>query len=229
MKFIISTPSSDLKSSSEFYAKAGFDVLESNGKTFVLDGPLIIELDKAKTARPGLKFYGKLDKGTRDELDKFGIIFENELFYLTADPSGTWVYFMKEAYPEIGIKSEECKSVFGKYSGVSIECIDMKKALDFYKLLGFESTMGSVDAGWISMANNDGGTISIMGPMACPHMFTNPSLTYFNNGKNLENIRKIRDVGIPISEEITVFNDKNIVDNVILHEPGGLGFFVFND
>ena len=60
-------------------------------------------------------------------------------------------------------------------------------------------------------------------------MAYNPSLTYFNGGKNLPVIAAIREAGIPITEEITHFNEDGIVDNVILRDPGGYGFYIFND
>lgn len=46
---------------------------------------------------------------------------------------------------------------------------------------------------------------------------------------NLAIIQKIRDLQIPITEEITHFNKEGIVDNIIIRDPGGLGFFIFND
>ena len=33
----------------------------------------------------------------------------------------------------------------------------------------------------------------------------------------------------PITEEITCFNSEGIADNVVLRDPGGTGFFIFND
>ena len=69
----------------------------------------------------------------------------------------------------------------------------------------------------------------IFAPNACPHLFFNPSLTYFNSGKNLEVVEKLRKADVPILEEITAFNPEGKVDNVILRDPGGFGFFVFND
>ena len=68
-----------------------------------------------------------------------------------------------------------------------------------------------------------------MGPCCCPHLFFNPSLTYFNGGQNLPVIKAIREAGIPIAEEITHFNEEGVVDNVVLRDPGGLGMFIFND
>ncbi len=89
--------------------------------------------------------------------------------------------------------------------------------------------MGSIAQGWVAFENGTSVGISIMKPMVCPHLFFNPGLTFFNGGKNLPIIQKIKTVGIPIAEEITVFNKEGIVDNVILCDPGGLGFFIFND
>ena len=54
-------------------------------------------------------------------------------------------------------------------------------------------------------------------------------MTYFNGGNNLAVIQDIREAGIPITEEITQFNDRGEVDNVIIRDPGGYGFFIFND
>ena len=71
--------------------------------------------------------------------------------------------------------------------------------------------------------------VSFMVPNVCPHLFFNPSFTYFNSGKNPEIIAKLREAKVPIKEEITLFNPNGEVDNVILQDPGGFGFFVFND
>ena len=89
--------------------------------------------------------------------------------------------------------------------------------------------MGSAEKGWISMTNDNDFSVSLMSPNACPHSFYNPSLTYFNNKNNLSVIQKIRDLGIPIEEEITAFNPDGVADNIILRDAGGYGFFIFND
>ena len=54
-------------------------------------------------------------------------------------------------------------------------------------------------------------------------------MTYFNGGKNLPNIGKMREAGIEFAEEITHFSSDGVADNVIIRDPGGLGFFIFND
>ncbi len=68
-----------------------------------------------------------------------------------------------------------------------------------------------------------------MKPNACPHLFFNPSLTYFNGKNNIDIIAKIRALNISITEEITHFNKEGKVDNIIIRDPGGFGFFLFND
>ena len=54
-------------------------------------------------------------------------------------------------------------------------------------------------------------------------------MTYFNGQKNLAIIEEIRELNIPIAEEITYFNSEGTVDNIIIRDPGGYGFFIFND
>jgi len=54
-------------------------------------------------------------------------------------------------------------------------------------------------------------------------------LTYFNGKQNLKVIEQIRNNGISITEEITHFNKEGIVDNIIIRDPGGYGFFIFSD
>ena len=125
--------------------------------------------------------------------------------------------------------SGESTALPGNFMGLSIEAVDVKKTVEFWQVLGYEKTMGSIEQGWIAFQNGSSIGISIMKPLICPHLFYNPGLTFFNSGKNLPIIEKIRAAGIPIAEEITVFNKEGIVDNVVLCDPGGLGFFVFND
>jgi hypothetical protein len=69
-----------------------------------------------------------------------------------------------------------------------------------------------------------------MKPNICPHLFFNPSMTYFNGKEgNPKVIAKVRELDIPIAEEITHFSKDGSVDNIIIRDPGGYGFFLFND
>ena len=42
-------------------------------------------------------------------------------------------------------------------------------------------------------------------------------------------IEGVRTANIDITEEISHFNPDGIVDNIIIRDPGGLGFFIFSD
>jgi hypothetical protein len=119
--------------------------------------------------------------------------------------------------------------VLGNFVGLSIESVDIAKSTEVWKELGFKIN-GAPEQGWVSCINDDELTINIMKPFMCPHLFFNPSLTYFNGKENNPVvIQEIRNLKVPISEEITHFNDKGIVDNIIIRDPGGYGFFIFND
>ncbi|NNF75479.1 MAG: hypothetical protein HKN00_09860, partial [Flavobacteriaceae bacterium] len=145
-----------------------------------------------------------------------------------ADPSGSWIYLLNGAGPELDISA--CgPPIIGNFAGVSLESVDINKSVKLFQILGFKVTMGAIEQGWICLANADEFTVSLMKPFACPHLFFNPSLTYFNSGNNPAIIAKVRELQIPITEEITHFSKDGSVDNIIIRDPGGLGFFVFND
>ena len=115
-----------------------------------------------------------------------------------------------------GVK-EEIKTVLGNFAGMSLETISIKVSQEIFEILGFKNGAGNTDQGWLTMKNEDDFTISFMAPNSCPHLFFNPSLTYFNGKKgNPIVIQNIRDLDIPITEEITYFNRDQIVDNISL-------------
>ena len=89
--------------------------------------------------------------------------------------------------------------------------------------------MGNIEQGWVVFQNEEKATVSFMMPNSCPHLFFNPSLNYFNGKNNLAVIEKIKKAEISFTEEITHFNSNGMVDNVIVRDEGGLGFFVFSD
>ena len=117
-------------------------------------------------------------------------------------------------------------SVLGNNMGLSLETTDFEKSNQIWQAVGFKK---SDQQGWVVFKNEDGLIVSLMKPNNCPHLFFNPSLTCFNGAANPDIIQKIRDLDIPITEEITQFNKQGLVDKLILRDPGGYGFFVFND
>lgn len=226
MKFTIKTPVNNLKESIDFYKKLNF---KSVTETIVTDGIACIELSNDSFVRPSLVGYLNNDFTIIEKLQKITTVIEKEDFYLLSIPSGTWIYLNKK---DIKLPKKEAQSfsVLGNFSGISIETIAIEKEKEIFELFGFTQNMGDISQGWISLKNNDGFIVSLMAPSLCPHIFINPSLTYFNGKENNPKIiKKIRDLEIDIEQEITHFSKNNTVDNIILRDKGGLGFFIFND
>lgn len=229
MQSLIQTPTPQLEQSQAFYQQLGFQILDLDGSCFAVDGHTNIEINEDRHARAGIKLYKSSWQETVDLLTSNTEVLTIENGYLLAAPCGTWIYLMEGELPAINV-SDFSSSVLGNYAGISLEVIDMAKAQAFWQTLGFVKSMGDLDQGWLSLQNEEGFTISLMKALSCPHLFFNPSLTYFNGKENNPKvIQKLRDLHIPITEEITVFNKEGLVDNVIIRDPGGLGFFLFND
>ena len=225
MYFHIQTPTPDLAKSLDFYSRLKFTRPDEDANSFC-DGPYVIEINADRFARAGIKLFGPMSIEKISELENFGKIVEISNGRLIAAPSGTWVYFGEENIPALN----QCNaSQLGTVAGLSLESIDMGRSIAFWKTLGFKEIMGGEDKGWVALQNEYNQGISIMKPHACPHLFFNPSITYFNSEKNLEVINQLREMKIELTEEITSFNPEGQVDNVVLRDPGGLGFFVFSD
>ena len=229
MHALIQTPCPSLEESLSFYTKLGFKIVSQENPTIVSDGKAFIEINPDRFARAGLKLFQESWKEEIAKLKALLPVLETEKGALIADRSGVWIYLIEG---EIGVelKAEENSfSHLGNFAGLSFETIDIGAAAEVYEVLGFTKTMGGPEQGWAAYQHASGIGISLMKPNACPHLFFNPSMTYFNGGKNLPVIAKIKEAGIPITEGITVFNKEGIVDNVIIRDPGGYGFFIFND
>ena len=218
----------NLQKSLSFYKKLDFTVLSESNPTLVSDGSVIIEINPDRFARAGVKLYRESWSDVIAALkERQTVILDRNNGYLLADPSGTWIY-LEEGKFEVDLENAN-NSTLGNYAGVSLETVDIKGSIELWEALGFSHEMGSIEKGWVAYKNKDGMGVSFMKPNSCPHLFFNPSLTYFNGKQNLEIIEKIRNQAIPIAEEITHFNKEGIVDNIIIRDPGGYGFFIFND
>ncbi len=225
----IQTPSPNLKASLDFYKRLNFKVLQEGDSSFVTDGKALIEINSARPARAGVKMFAASWSDKIEILKKQTNINTIDGGYLLAAPSGVRVYLIEGESPIDFTPEAASYGVPGNYMGLSVETTDFGASVAFWEFFGFSKAMGGVEQGWIVLLNSEGFGFSIMKTNSCPHLFFNPSLTYFNSGKNPEIIAKIRELNIPITEEITAFNKEGIVDNIIIRDPGGLGFFVFND
>jgi predicted lactoylglutathione lyase len=213
--------------SKDFYTRLGFKALDQK-RTWFTEGSLILELANDTKARNGIKIYSSNWDLLKDTLKEEQEIFEYDDGFCTNGPSHVWFYFEKEK-PNIELRPKSSFSLAGNYAGVSIEVADMEHSESWLKNIGFEITMDNREHGWLSMKNKDGFGLSLLKYGSCPHSFINPSLTFFNSGKNEVFIQKIKENNIPILEEITCFNPQGIIDNVILQDPAGPGIFMFND
>jgi len=227
MKTIIQTPCANMKVSLDFYSRLNFQMISESNPTLISDGQVTIEINPDRFARAGGKLYRDDWQEVISKLEKDVNITPIEDGHLLSDPNGVWIYLLKTA-PANDSASSNSNGMLGTFAGVSIETTDMARSIMIWTTLGFK-TSGTADQSWVSCTAEDGMVVSIMKPMSCPHLFFNPSLTYFNGDDNLKVIEDIRAVGVSIAEEITHFNKEGIVDNVILRDPGGYGFFVFND
>jgi hypothetical protein len=229
MKTILQTPTNRLETSLDFYSKLEFEVLPNENHTLVSDGKAIIEINPDRFARAGIKLFDVTWEKTVNELEKNTTVIKTDEGYLLSDHSGVWIYLMETQDKFEFDLSQVSASILGNFAGISLETIAIEQSLGVWQSLGFSKNSGSVEEGWICLMNSDGMTVSIMKPLVCPHLFFNPSLSYFNGENNPAIIEKVRNLNIPITEEITYFNKAGIVDNIIIRDPGGFGFFLFND
>lgn len=226
---ILHTPTNNLKESIDFYTKLGFNYLPLNEKHYVFDGSITIEINADRYARAGVKIYRESWLKEIERLREFTPVAIIGDGFMLSDSTGVRIYLIEK---ESGIDfpdDEGVQSTLGNFAGLSLEGITVKQAYKVWKEIGFDITMGSEDESWMGSENKDGLSISFMKSNTCPHLFFNPSMTFFNGKNNLEVIAKIRNLEIPITEEITYFNKENIVDNIIIRDPGGFGFFLFSD
>lgn len=224
----IHSPSPNLDQSLAFYKKLNYQVVSAQ-PTLVTDGKMLLEINPDVYARAGVKFYKSSWAKEVELLKKLTTVYLIEKGYMVNDFNGCMIYLIEGQLPIKHTPKEVAYGSTGNFMGMSLESAHMAKSLEIWKVLGFSITMGSVDKGFIIIANSTGFSISMMKPLTCPHLFFNPSLTFFNGKENIEVIEKIKQAQISITEEITHFNKEGIVDNIIIRDPGGLGFFIFSD
>lgn len=229
MQGIVTTPTNKLENSQDFYEKLGFKKLDAAGQHLYTDGKVIVEINPERHARAGIKLYKSSWAPEVEAVSDLAVANKIKDGYLLSDASGVWIYLI-ESEPAFKVETAEVSfSGLGNFSGLSLETTDMKRSADIYKALGFTVVFGDDSQPYMSVALDEF-TVTLMKPNICPHLFFNPSMTFFNGKEgNPKVIAKVRELGIPIAEEITHFNKEGIVDNIIIRDPGGYGFFLFND
>ncbi len=240
MKVIVHTPTNKLENSIDFYKKLGFKEI-AKPVTFVraagspmesvlfTDGKMVIEVNSDRKARAGLKLYKKSWSAEITKLETLTKVHKTEEGYLLYDPSGIAIYLMESEFKIDFIPADSSFSHLGNYQGLTVESADITKAFALYEMLGFKKSMGDAAKGFVGLQSPDNFTVTLLAPLMCPHLFFNPSITYFNGKNNPTVIKKIRELNINITEEIGGFNKTGTIDNIIIRDPGGYGFFLFND
>lgn len=229
MEFHIVTPTPALQESLDFYHSLGFKTLHRENSAWVSDGQILIEINPERKTRAGVKLYRESWDDVVCELKSLSEVQENENPLVVGDPSGVCLYLETGAPPDFDLSQVQCENSLGNYAGLSLETPDFERSAKFWSALGLKQSCGAIEQGWVVYSKPDGLGVSLMKYASCPHLYFNPSLTYFNGGKGLAVVERLREAGVKFAEEITHFNEEGVVDNVILRDPGGYGLFVFND
>jgi hypothetical protein len=223
------TPTPGLHTSLGFYERLGFTELSHAGAVFVTDGQVLIEIDPDRYARAGVRVMAEDPPAIAEALTHTAVVHHTERGYLMNDPSGVRVVLAGTQGTDANIAGAPV-SRLGTFAGLSLESTDVPRSVAFWSALGYRVTAGEAGQGWITLGADGCPSISIMKPGVCPHLFFNPSLTYFNGKEgNPGVIEAVRRADVPIAEEITHFNTEGVVDNIVLRDPGGYGVFIFND
>ncbi len=213
MRLTIQARVADLQEAIDYFLQLGYEVRKRDDEQAIAaDKGVIIELTSKPKDRTALKFYSSQIRTSK------GDVF--------LDPDGNKIIHSPE---DSAPARSTMTSVLGNSMGIGLECFDLQKSADFYTSLGLRTLQGSVTQGWLTLGVEQEPMLSLMSLGACPHLFLNPSISYFNGGENVAIIDELRLRSVPLAEELTVFNQTGEVDNVILIAPGQVGVFVFND
>ena len=200
MQAIVQTPTNKLENSIDFYSTLGFKKIDGNGLHLYTDGKVIIQINPERTARAGIKLYKPSWSIEQQRLSNFVNVTKTDDGYLLSDASGVFIYLIEAEPTWKAEKSDTSFSALGNYSGLCLETTDMKRSGAIYEALGFSIAFGDFEKPWVNIILGDFG-ISLMKPNMCPHLFFNPSFTYFNGKEgNPKVIAKVRELGIPITE-----------------------------
>ena len=194
MKLTLQTPTADLNQSIVFYEKLGFEIQTLGSRIVALDAQNCIEINPERTARVCIQLHQSNWNKTLLELKSHTPIIKTKEGYLITDPNGIWIKLIVETWDE-KITSSNYKSLLGNYAGVCIETLEVSKSYEFWNLLSFSSKSKDFSKGWIEMKSEVGDSISLIKAQQCPHLFFNPSVTYFNGSRNLEineSIKKLK-------------------------------------
>lgn len=205
----------------KFYTSLKFKIDHRGDKMAVAyDGKFGIELDGKNNARTAIVLYS----------DDAALSSDSES--LSLSPNGVRS-ILKKGIDEsnIEISDANAKTDLGNFSGIGIEAVLFLEEIAYWQNIGLTIAHGEPEKmSYVILMDSFDVSLAIFNLGMCPHSFYNPSLSYFNGKEgNPKVIDRIRKLGIVPTEEITTFNEKGDVDNIIIGDPGGIHFFLFND
>jgi hypothetical protein len=193
---------------------------------YVYDRSVVIFVSDLTKERLGLSLCQADWSSELDAVRAYAVPLEIEGGSLISDSSGMHVKLLQNT---IELPSSSDNSILGSYSDLSIEVVEFERSKLIWQALGYSQTGGDEKQGWIVLSKDGQTSISLIKAGSCPHIFRNPGLNYFNGTSNGQIIQRVRESGVTIGEELTVFSETGVVDNIILQDPAGLMFFLFND
>lgn len=229
MDFIFQTPTPNIDSSRDFYTKLGFNISDNELGFLAYDTQIVVQVNSQRTSRAGLICFTDKRSELVERLKEQFPVLETEAEAICIAPCGMSISIREEQKP---ILSQEnlTPCVMGNAAGLTLETLDMKNHLVLFNCLGFDTTKAKDSDAWIALSHPSGFGLSLLKTGMCPHLFFNPSISFFNGKEgNPKVISELRRLAIALAEEISHFNTEGIVDNVIVRDPGGFGFFIFND
>lgn len=223
---IINTVALNFSESLSFYGSLGFDKKIVDGGAYVYDSSVVIFISTKTSHRLGLSL---MQPDWSSELEAVRVYTEPVVVddhFLVSDSSGIHIKLLPI---QSQLPQSSKNSILGNFSGVSLEVVEFDRSKLIWEALGYQQSAGDANQGWIVLSKEDNLSVGLIKAGACPHIFTNPGLNYFNGTNNLDVIKKVRATGGSIAEEITAFSKTGEVDNVILQDQAGLSFFLFSD
>ena len=219
------TPTPDLACSVDWWARAGMVPIASHrdGVRVLGAGKLVVEVDPDHKARTALALYGG------KAMDASRKVPTHELAdgrVVTQSPAGVRVVFSPHAGPGVG---DAEAPLFGAFVGLSMETLFVEDERRFWTALGYKVNGGSLEYGYVELVHDLWMPVSALSALACPHLFPNPGLTFFNGANNVAILRRATEAGFTPLQSVDWLGESGIVDNAIYQDPGGLGLFVYSD
>ena len=180
MKTIINSVTVSLPDSLKFYTALGFEYKKTDGGAYVYDSSIIIHVSANTSHRLGLSLLQESREAELQKLSPYTKPARLRDGYLISDTSGGHIKLL-QSFDLLPQSSSD--AMLGSFAGISIEVIEIDRSKLIWGALGYQQTAGDIEQGWMVLSKEANLSISLIKAGACPHIFTNPGLNYFNGEK----------------------------------------------